>query len=978
MSVASCLKNVSGILAEENIQLVKDITAEYVAGGMKPLEAGNHAIREVSQVLANDHARLVSEISKQGGVVPTREAAKLSPAFHGSPADFSEKDVDIETKLSPVEPVPTFEIEPSFDAPEVVTLRDKFFTAIVDEFHSLTKTQKIIGPVAEDMDVDMAIVRFPGMSRARVDDFEQGIQQDLLDSVRNSGLSHEAASEFLLARHAEEANLDLEAKNPKRKRNKALSGMSTENANTILEKYKGNEKVQKIGEIVDIINEERLVKMVDDGLLTTDQANFWRGRFKHYIPLQREETEDPANAGVRGRGFDVRGHESKLRGGSEKLVDLKNMFAHIFLQNTDALIRGDTNRVSQSMFKLADANPNPKMWSTTEYPTMARKNADGTVTQVPNMQDDYLLAAKFEGETKYVYFKKNNPHAKQIAEALKKMASQDTNGIVRALSKVNRFLAMINTSLSPEFMATNPFRDVQTAVYNLTDTELKGMEAKVLKSIPKSLAGIKNALRGDGSHEYAKIFEEFRREGGMTGWVQSHESAETRMKQIQWELKQEKHFGLRKLKGMMKAVSDYNIIFENGVRLAAYKEARAAGLSKAKAAKLAKELTVNFNRRGEMAILAGSLYLFYNASVQGSARMLRAIGNPKNHRLHKMLASTVAISAMIDILNRMSSDDDEEGRSKYDLVRDRYGERNLIIMDWMGVTDDEEGIFLKIPSPWGFNTFQVLGQEIGSAASHAMGMYPEYKVGDVAPRLISTILGAFNPLQDGSPLQTISPTLLDPIVRVSENRDWHGGKLYPNYDPDADNATKFFSGARKESRFVADLLAETFRDKETLKVPQIVDVSPEWIDMGFDFFTGSLGRFAADTYGMAGKLITGEPWEYKEMPIARKVVGNVAPSDIKSDFYDSYYEVLDINKRIRNAIRDGYPERAKDMSNSVGPRLKLIPLAKATKSKLRKIKKQMNKARREGSDVVVKRMEKKQLEVMKKYSKIYNRTIYGK
>ena len=63
-------------------------------------------------------------------------------------------------------------------------------------------------------------------------------------------------------------------------------------------------------------------------------------------------------------------------------------------------------------------------------------------------------------------------------------------------------------------------------------------------------------------------------------------------------------------------------------------------MSKQQAASLAKNITVNFNRKGQMATQVGALYAFFNASVQGTARIAETLfdkneGNIKAAKLSK-------------------------------------------------------------------------------------------------------------------------------------------------------------------------------------------------------------------------------------------------------------------------------------------------------------------------------------------------------
>ena len=56
--------------------------------------------------------------------------------------------------------------------------------------------------------------------------------------------------------------------------------------------------------------------------------------------------------------------------------------------------------------------------------------------------------------------------------------------------------------------------------------------------------------------------------------------------------------GKRAFFALRQWVSDYNDMLENSTRLAVYMEAREAGISKKRAAQLAKDVTLNFNRKG--------------------------------------------------------------------------------------------------------------------------------------------------------------------------------------------------------------------------------------------------------------------------------------------------------------------------------------------------------------------------------------------
>jgi hypothetical protein len=76
-------------------------------------------------------------------------------------------------------------------------------------------------------------------------------------------------------------------------------------------------------------------------------------------------------------------------------------------------------------------------------------------------------------------------------------------------------------------------------------------------------------------------------------------------------------------------IEGMNDAFENSIRLSSYIAAREGGVSRAKAAQFAKNITVNFNKQGEWGAAMNATYLFFNASVQGTARLGRSLTKMK-------------------------------------------------------------------------------------------------------------------------------------------------------------------------------------------------------------------------------------------------------------------------------------------------------------------------------------------------------------
>ena len=80
------------------------------------------------------------------------------------------------------------------------------------------------------------------------------------------------------------------------------------------------------------------------------------------------------------------------------------------------------------------------------------------------------------------------------------------------------------------------------------------------------------------SSNWAKLFEEFQREGGQTGYRDQYANAEDRAEAVRSELAQFKEGKAKQLvRGIFGWLSDYNETMENAVRLATYKAATEKG-----------------------------------------------------------------------------------------------------------------------------------------------------------------------------------------------------------------------------------------------------------------------------------------------------------------------------------------------------------------------------------------------------------------
>ncbi len=159
--------------------------------------------------------------------------------------------------------------------------------------------------------------------------------------------------------------------------------------------------------------------------------------------------------------------------------------------------------------------------------------------------------------------------------------------------------------------------------------------------------------------------------------------------------------------------------------MASYIAARENGVSREKAAQLAKNITVNFNKQGEWGPTLNAVYLFFNASVQGTARLGRSLLSLRpqkrpdgtDRKAYERITSAQwmagglsVFASMLTALGYAMSDEDEDGIPYWDKIPDYVKERNLVIMRPNGKD------YFKIPMPYGFNVFANMGTAMTEAA----------------------------------------------------------------------------------------------------------------------------------------------------------------------------------------------------------------------------------------------------------------------
>ncbi|MFM7255127.1 MAG: LPD38 domain-containing protein, partial [Betaproteobacteria bacterium] len=371
--------------------------------------------------------------------------------------------------------------------------------------------------------------------------------------------------------------------------------------------------------------------------------------------------------------------------------------------------------------------------------------------------------------------------------------------------------------------------------------------------------------------DWAALWMQLQAAGGTTGYRDLFAHAQERSDSLAAELARlDRGQANRAAHAVLDWLSDYNETMENAVRLSAFKVARARGISPERAASLAKNLTVNFNRKGRQSREIGALYAFFNASIQGTARMAQTLTGPLGRKILLGGVSLGAVNALIGMAAMGGGG--EGGGQGEDAADDNWAkipefvkEKNLIVP--LSATD-----YLALPMPLGFHVLPNLGR----LAVEMMRAGRDHTPGRQLAKLLQVTLDAFNPMGGSQSLsQLVTPTVADPAVALAQNLDWTGRPIYREntnpLDPQPGSAlTK--DAATPWSKAIAEALNRI--SGGTRYQPGALSPTPDQLDYLIGQLTGGVGREIGKLAQTASAPFTGEELPAHKIPLIGRLYGS--------------------------------------------------------------------------------------------------------
>ncbi len=691
-----------------------------------------------------------------------------------------------------------------------------------------------------------------GRTKTRLQALDAQHIEPLTTGLRKGGISPEEFGEALMARHAPERNAVILARDPK---NAAGSGMTDAEAAAIMARVKGGKRAAAFEagfDRFDALMRETRAGWVRDGLKNQEEVDELERQFQHYAPLRSDLSEDADAAASpfrgTGMGIDVRGDEYKSAVGRHTQANPREVLAYALTQAEQSILRGEKNRVGQSFLNFLRANKdtldgfakiNPPQAKRALVNGVVRNVYDPTLSHAPN-----ALLVHENGEHVWIEI---DPKYQNVADGLKNLGAEDVGKLIRYAGGFTRTLGGLSTRYNPVFPLFNALRDAAGAFINSNEHGLM-FATRTVRDAPAALLG----LMGKGTAKWNAHATEYIEDGAPVSFLDLNSYAD-QLKRIDKAVKARSKEGaigstIRGWRAFLHAIETATDIGENAVRFSGYVHAREdLGMSRERAASWAKNLTVNFERKGDNGAVMNALYMFSNAGIQSTARVGQAIRHPAVRRL---LASAALGLMGWDQLQRMLGGKDDDGEDHWDKIPSFEKRHNFIFM-----FPDGSGRHVTIPAPFTYDLVQTLAFQLSGVMSG------DIKPGAALGESLSAALETFDPVGSGqidfsdptSLVRAASPTVLDPLVELATNRDWKGDPIAPDAYPGENkpDSQRFWPSATGVSRAVTDWLNRATGGDEFKG--GAIDLSPETLDHWGAFLSGGLGKTLSRLFEASNK-----------------------------------------------------------------------------------------------------------------------------
>jgi site-specific DNA-cytosine methylase len=558
--------------------------------------------------------------------------------------------------------------------------------------------------------------------------------------------------------------------------------------------------------------------------------------------------------------------------------------------------------------------------------TQKRDGLNIAYPQTHSEEREHEVRVMKDGE-EYVIYVNGDP---QLAQAMNNTRAHRVREIQsgkldRAAAWLGRKMAAAYTSLSPLFIPSNYFRDLTMTLASTAIREDGRYNYLLRKNLATSWnlgfmlrdyqnGKLRDKVNNGNATPKEQMFYDFMMNGGETGFVSSLD-VEDLKKKFKNDLKDLDRWKANPVKvgyTIMDSIEFLNRMIEDSNRFAVYMTSIQYGRSIDEAVNDAKDVTLNFNRKGTGEYgwqMIRNLYLFINPAVQ-SLQTLGALAKHHPFKFTAVTASWLASGVLVPIVNAalmslLGGDDDKDKYWQFT----KWDRRNNLIM-WVPYTHE----YVKIPLAQEFRAFYGIGDMIaskmmgGELAEESWSQYAEDLLGQVVDMLPLDPTG-----YDGNIAVSLMPNAIRPVFELAFNVDFTGKPLfketeYNKYDP---NFTKAYVGTPdwlvRASKMV-NSIGNDYPDVQQNSIDAFGDPkynlnNPAVVDHVLSSYLGGAYTMGSQVLGLLTKSLNDQK-EIKmaDIPVLSKFVSNPDDRPVSKKQGDEFWDKKEFYNRAANTI----------------------------------------------------------------------------
>lgn len=523
----------------------------------------------------------------------------------------------------------------------------------------------------------------------------------------------------------------------------------------------------------------------------------------------------------------------------------------------------------------------------------------------------------------YVVTINGNPRAVQ---ALNGQTNPDNDNagaigaILRAGEALNRQLSAFYTTRNPDFVVSNFIRD---ALYGNTMVWVKESpnyavryNKNFMKVNPAIMKMLFSKLRNgtlDMNNETEKMFKLFMDNGGETGYSTVRD-IEKHKNDIKRELRRAGRISIGKAWSLLgERLDEYNRAVENCARFAAFMTSRQMKRSIDRSIYDAKEISVNFNKKGSGAKFMGangqtfggntaafvsglgrSFYVFWNAAVQGTTNFGRQLGRHPGKAL-----TGVGTMFMLGLLMAAigSGDDGDDGDKNAYYNLPEYVRRSNIVFRLPGM--DEQ--WISIPLPVEYRAMYGMGELAMSAVSGK-----EHYTGE---ELANQIAGQFSQLmpidflEGGGGWNAFVPSSVKPFAEVIANKSWTGMPLYKDtpWNKDMPEWTKSYKSGNKYLINLAAVMNDVSGGDQYTKGS--IDINPAKVEYLLNGYFGGVSNTIDKTSKMFDTMFGDREYDPRNWLVLNRVLKNGDERTEYRAINNEYFRMKEEHDKIKARLK---------------------------------------------------------------------------